>query len=376
MKFGKYRDISLIGSADIIGTSISSVFWLLIASQISPDKYGEIFYFLGIAGMASAFVLIGTQNSITVYSSKNIKIESTLYFLSLLLGVVASFIIMIIFYRVDVIFLLFGYVINTLAMGELLGKKSFLAYSKYTLIQKSLTLGLGLSFFLVFDVDGIIFALAISYVFFLIVIYNRFKKTKLNFNLLKEHSKFIINNYIIEILTKSNTHLNKFFIVSLLGFGILGNFSLAIQLTHVGLIFTLIVFKYTIPFDARGEENKKLKSLTLLLSVGIALLGVFVAPIIVPIFFPEYVEVIDVIKIISFSIIPMTVTKIYTSKLLGQEKSKQILFSKAVSMILFIVAIIILGPLYGIIGVAIGYLLSTIIESICLIPKNKEIRNR
>ena len=109
MKFGKYRDISLIGSADIIGAAISSVFWLVLASQISPDEYGEIFYFLGIAGMAVAFALIGTQNTITVYSSKNIKIESTLYFLSLLLGLISSFVIIVIFYRVYVIFLLFGY---------------------------------------------------------------------------------------------------------------------------------------------------------------------------------------------------------------------------------------------------------------------------
>ena len=100
-----------------------------------------------------------------------------------------------------------------------------------------------------------------------------------------------------------------------------------------------------------------------------ALLGVFVAPLIIPIFFQEYLEVIDVIRIISFSIIPMTVTKIYTSKLLGQENSKQILFSKSLAIISFIVAIVVLSPYFGIIGIAIGYLISTIIESICLIPK-------
>jgi len=369
LKFGKYRDISLIGSADIIGTIISSVFWLVLASQISPEKYGEIFYFLGIAGMAVAFVLIGTVRTITVYSSKNIKIESTLYFLSLLLGLVASFIIIVIFYRADVIFLLFGYVIHSLSMGELLGNRIFKSYAKYTLIQKILTLVLGLLFLLIFGADGIIFALAITYVFFSIVIFNRFKKTKINFNLLRERSKFIINNYIVEILTKSNAHLNKLIIVPLLGFGVLGNFSLALQLVGVGLIFSSVVFKYTVPYDARGEENKKLKKISLLVSIVLAFLGVLVAPSIIPIFFPEYIGVIDVIRIISFSIIPMTITNIYASKLLGQENSKQILFSKTLSTVSFIIAIIVLSPYFGIIGVAIGFLLSTIIESVCLILK-------
>ena len=137
-------------------------------------------------------------------------------------------------------------------------------------------------------------------------------------------------------------------------------------------IFTLIVFKYTIPFDSRGDENQKLKKFTLLISIIIALLGAFVAPVVVPVLFPQYVEVIDVVRIISFTIIPLTITKIFTSKLLGQEKSKQILFSKIISMIAFIIAILVLSESYGIIGISVGYLLSTIIESLCLIPgKNR-----
>ena len=374
MRLGKFKDISLIGSADIIGTAISSIFWLFLASQIPPEDYGEISYFLGIAGIAAAFVLIGTQNSITVYSSKNTKIESTLYSISLLLGVIASFIIMVIFYRVDVIFLLFGYVINTLAMGELLGKKDFFSYSKHILIQKILTLFLGLLFFLIFDIDGIIFALAISYIFFTIIIINRFRKTKIDFNLLKDHSKFILGNYIIEIITKSNTHLNKFLIVPILGFAILGNFSLAMQLINVGLVFTLIVFKYTISYDAQGQENKKLKKITLFISIGISLLGAAIAPSVIPIFFAEYVDVVEVVQIAIFGIIPLTITKLYASKLLGQENTRQILFGKTISMVSFIATIVILGPIYGIIGVAIGYLFSTILESICLIPKNQIIK--
>ncbi len=374
MRSGKLREILSIGSADIIGAAITSIFWFFIASQISPDEYGELFYLIGIAGTAGAFALIGTQSTITVYSSKNIQIESTLYFLSLLLGLAASFVMMILFYRVDIIFLLFGYIINTLAMGELLGKKLFSSYSKHTLIQKILTLGLGLLFFIIFGKDGIIFALSISYISFIIVIYNRFKKTKIDFNLLKNRATFIINNYVIEILTKLNSHLNKFIIVPLLGFSALGNFSLALQLVNVGLIFTTIAFKYTIPYDAQGEENKKLKKLMLLVSIGIAFLGVAITPSIIPIFFPEYLEVIDVIRIVSFSIIPMTVTKIFTSKLLGQENSRRILFSKIASLITFIFAIVILSPDYGIIGISIGYLLSTIIESVCLIPTSQIIK--
>ena len=376
MKFGKLKELSFIGSADIIGTGITAVFWFFLASQISPERYGEIFYYIGIAATAAAFALIGAQNTITVYSSKNIKVESTLYFLSLILGVIASFILIVIFYRTDIIFLLFGYVINTLAMGKLLGTQSFLSYFKHTLIQKVLTLVSGILSFVIFGADGIIFALAISYASFIIVIYNRFKQTKINFSLLKGRVKFIINNYVIEVLTKLNANLNRLIVVPLLGFGILGNFSLALQVVNVGLIFTVIIFKYTIPYDALGEENKKLKKVSLLISIVMVFLGALVVPSIIPIFFPEYEEVTDVIRILIFSIIPMTLTKIYSSKLLGDENSQRILYSKIASIITFVIAIIILSPDYGIIGLALSYLLSTVAETVCLIPQIKIYKNK
>ena len=153
-----------------------------------------------------------------------------------------------------------------------------------------------------------------------------------------------------------------------MGFGILGNFSLALQVVNIGLIFTMIVFKYTIPYDSQGQENKKLKKFTLGVSVIFAIVGSLISPYIIPTIFPEYVEVIDVIQIISFSIIPMTITKIFSSKLLGQENNKQIVYSKIVSMVTFTVGILLLSPEFGILGLAISYLLSTIFEAVCLIP--------
>ena len=62
MGLEKLRSISLIGSADVIGTVISSIFWFFLASQIPPDEFGELFYFIGIVGTVTAFVAFGSQN--------------------------------------------------------------------------------------------------------------------------------------------------------------------------------------------------------------------------------------------------------------------------------------------------------------------------
>ena len=41
-----------IGFADVVGSVISGLFWLYIASQLNPDFYGEIVFFISIAGLA------------------------------------------------------------------------------------------------------------------------------------------------------------------------------------------------------------------------------------------------------------------------------------------------------------------------------------
>ena len=366
--FSNLRALSFIGGADVIGSIISTAFWFFLASQLSPDEYGEIQYFIAIATVATAFVVIAPQTSMTVFSAKKLKFESTFYFISLILTLIASFIIMILFYKLDVIFLLFGYVLNILAIGQLLGKKSFSSYSKYHLSQKILTAVLGVIFLQIFGSDGIIIALSLSYVFFIIVAFKEFKNTKINISLIKSHSKFIFNNYVIEILTKLNGHFYKFLIVPILGFAILGEFSLAQQLVNVGMIFTLIVFKFTLSHDSDGQENIQLKKITILISILIAILGFIFGPLLVTTFFPEYVEIVDVVKIISFCIIPQSFTKIFTSKLLGSKKNNRIVWSKVISIAVFVIIILTFTAEYGIIALAFGYLLSVIIETICLIP--------
>ena len=149
------RDVSAIGGADVFGAAISAVFWFYLASQIDPSLYGEIFWFLGIAGIFSTIALFGTVNTLTVYAAKKIQIQSTLNFISLSASVILSLIVIVLFpsfFTIDVGIILIAYVINTLAIGDLLGRKQYTSYSKYTLVQKGLTLGLGFSFFYFFGI--------------------------------------------------------------------------------------------------------------------------------------------------------------------------------------------------------------------------------
>ena len=362
----RYRSVTVIGLADTIGSVIAAIFWFYIATLLTPEQYGELFFVLGIAGTASLISIFGTENTLTVYVAKNVKIQATLYFLSLIIGIISSLIIIIFFYRIDATLVLIGYIINSLAIGSLLGKKQFSSYAKYILIQKILTLVLGLTFYYAFGVDGILYALALSYSFFIIRIYKEFRSSKIDFSLLKSRFGFVTNNYVLRLSGGLIGNLDKLIIAPIMGFAILGNYSLTMQILSIMMMLPHIVFKYTLTHDASGSQNLKIKKITILASIGIVFLGITVLPHIIPILFPQYIDVIDAIRIMSLAVIPYTLTLLFSSKLLGLEKSKSVLIEKIITLCIMIVGIVILGPLYGIIGISITFVLALSLGAIFL----------
>ena len=93
------KDVSTIGIVDIASNGIASIFWFYIASVLAPEEYGEISYIIAIAAIISTISLPGIQNALTVYGAKKVKIQSTLYLISLTLGSISSIIVFIIFLR-------------------------------------------------------------------------------------------------------------------------------------------------------------------------------------------------------------------------------------------------------------------------------------
>lgn len=372
----KIKGVLSIGVSDVLGTGISGIFWFFMATLVEPEEFGEIFYFIGIASIVSYIALIGGQNTIIVYVAKKIKIQSALNVISLIIGGISLIVIITIFDRIDVGLLLLAFVINTLAIGDLLGRKNYGGYSKYFLTQKSLTLVLGFGFYYLFGVEGIIFALALSYIVYIIRVMKGFNEQKINFSLLKPRIGFITNNYMVVLLHGSKTHIDKLIIAPLLGFSLLGNYALALQIIGLMLILTTILFKYTLSQDATGNRNSKLKIITLLISVLIAIISYIFSPIIIPEVFPKYSDAIEAIQIMGFSIIPITISTIYISKFLGLEKSRYVLVGKTISLITIVSGTIILGFNYGIIGLSFAFILSASVEATVFLLINIKVKRK
>ena len=361
------KEILSLSVGDYGGAIIVSAFWFLLAFLISPEEYGEIHYFIGIAGLAFSISLLTTQETIVVYTAKNVKLAPTLFLISLIAGGIAAVVITALFSRVDSSFLLLGFIVNDLAIGYIVGKKLFTKYPKYFLLQKSLTFVLGISFFYLFGVEGIIFAIALSYGHFLFIIAKVFRKSSIDFSLLKKHRGFIGNNYFMNVSGAVRSHIDKIIIVPLIGFEILGNYALALQIYAVLMIFSNIIYRYALPHDASGTSTRKIKLIGLSYAVGVSMLGFTILPMIVPQIFEKFNDIGPAIQIISLAIIPTTIGLFYTSQILGREKSSVILASRILGSISIIAMLVVLAPLYGMVGAASAFVLSALVGCVFLV---------
>lgn len=363
----RFKGLFSIGISDVISGGISSLFWLYVATLLDVESYGKLFYLLAIVNIATTISLVGSRNTLTVYVSKNIKLASTVFFIVIIFGSVASLIIFLMYYDIGSSLYVIGAVIFGLATSEILAKKFYMIYSKYLITQKIISVGLSIGLYHWIGANGILLGMAFSFFVYIPLIIKTFKTTKIDFSLLRPRFGFLINSYVIDIITTLGKQIDKLIIVPLLGFTLLGNYQLGIQFLSVFQLLPMIVLKYTLPHDAIGNQNKNLKIITILISICFTVLIIIFAPIIIPFFFQKFIYVIEVIQILSLSLIPLSIGTIYTSKFFGNEHSKIILIDVILYLSSFLLSVFVIGNTMGVVGIAIAYVISSIVPTIFLI---------
>ena len=350
------KEISLIGIGDLGSKGITALFWFYLAAIILPSQYGEIHYFLSIAAIVSTFSLVGTQNSLTVYFAKNNSVVSTLFFISAIGSIISFFVIFFVYDRFDIGLLVIGNVIFTLGISSLLGTKNFKKYSIISIIQKIVMVTFSITAYYLFGVEWILLGISLSYFVYSKLIIDGIKRYKIDFLLLKKNKNFISSNYCLMLTNIVTAQVDKLLIVPILGLTVLGNYALAEQI--ILIIIPSIIFKFVLPTSASGINNKKLQKYTILFSIFITALSIVILPIILPIFFETYTDVILLIQIMSLSVIPITINVFYFSKFLAMENAKIPLIGGIISSIVMITGMIGLGTLYGTTGIAIANVLT------------------
>jgi len=369
------RGVTPIALADSIGIGLAGIFWFYLATLIEPKDFGELQFFLGIASVAYVLSLIGTQNTIIVYSAKNVRVISTLYIFSLIFTAVSSIVLISLFSRLDISMIIFGYVISELSISYLLGKKLFQRYPFYVLSQKGLVVVFGISFFYLFGVEYVIFGLALSYIPYLRVFIEGLRHSPISIPDFRSNRQFIVNNYLNNVVVGVKGQIGKILVAPLLGFAILGDFALSLQIFSILVMAPGISYKYLLPQDSTGVRNPEFKKLLIIISVILTIITIILAPIILPTVFPKYAGVVESIQILSLAVIPVSIISIQTSELLSKERSKVVLIGEIIGFITIVVGISFLGSYLEIQGLALAYLLAFTLQAIFLLIIKKRMFN-
>jgi O-antigen/teichoic acid export membrane protein len=380
-KWNKIKDIVIalkglttIGITDVVAAGISAIFWFYMATVLGAEHYGEVSYFLAIGGIASTASLMGGANVLTVYVAKNVRLESSVYVITIVAGIIASIIVFILFSNIETSAYTLGAVIFGLISSEILGKKLYKSYSKYTIIQKILMVSLAIGFYYLLGPNGVILGIALAFFPYSIRIYKGFKESKIDFSLVKSRLGFMMNSYILTLSGTFNDSIAKLIIAPLLGFTLLGNYQLGLQFLSILMILPATVYKYTLPHDASGNPNERLKKAAIFITTGLVILVILLSPIVVPLIFPKFTKAIEVIQILSISIIPGSINYVYQSKFYGVERSRVVLFGSLIFFISQVIFIIFLGNIFGINGIAFAVVLAQTAECIFYFITNKSMK--
>ena len=361
------RSISQIGAATAGGNAIAAFFWIYMADLMGQEDYGELGYLLSIAAIASTISIVGGQWTMSVYTAKGVRIESSLYFISIITSTVTAIVLYFLFENVGIGVYVIGVVIFNLFVAEILGKKRYKTYSKIFFLQKIILVILAILLYYILGAEGVLLAYGISFLVFTSRIISTLRNHEFNFGLLRQRFKFWMFNYIIQLSNSARAQIDILLIGPLFGFTLVGNYFLGLQVVGLFLILPLIIFKYTLPQDSSGSSTKQIKIIAIVASIVFALLGIFVAPEVILFALPEYADTVELIPLLSLAIIPRTVTTMLMSEFLGKENNMHLLVGNLIAFSIVVLGILYLPEYFDIMGLAIAYILSVTIQTIYLL---------
>jgi len=357
----KFKDLTSIGTAGIVSTCISAIFFLFIASLIGEESYGNLSFLFAIGAIVGNIALLGSSDVLVVYRAKNIKIQSTIFLIVVIASIVGSITTYFFIESIELSLYILGMVIFTLIIHDTIGIKNFRNYSFYLITQRILGIGLAIILYFSIGFEGIILGYALGYLPFAIFGYKSCKNIPINFQMIKTQKKFIINSYAKSLMKIFATQLDKIIILPLFGAALLGNYALGFQIFSLMGLLPGIIYLYIVPHESSGNNQPKLKKIAVILSVIISILGYFLSPIILPQLFPQFNDSIGIIQIMSIAVIPHTISVMIIASLLANEKIMKVVIGQGIILVILIGGIFILKEEFGIVGAAMSFTISNFI---------------
>lgn len=355
---------------NIVGAILTGGFWLLLASLQSVEEYGETSYLISMASLASSFALLGLNTAITTFIPKgHTKIHVAANQVILISSIIAALIVA----QRDWLLGLFvvGMTFWMMSIYEFLGRKSYKKYAIANIGARGCQLLLSIIFYYLIGIPGIIIGFTISFFLFSHRYFLSIKYFTKDFSEISGQMKFALHSYSFNMSNALLMYFDKIIIPSIFGYAILGYYQLGFQfLMFLGMV-PISFFQYLIPEESSGHKKTKLRIAGFGLSIGLAALLYFLSPTLINVFFPQYQNSLDAIRVISIGIIPMMIAYIINSKFLSEGNTRGVVIGAIIYQILQITLMILLGRLIEVTGIALSVVISLTGQALFLLLYQK-----
>jgi len=356
----KIKDLLSLSSANIISSLIYGLFWIFLASVFTNEEYGELGFFMSVANVGSGIALLGLGGTILVYEAKKENVFPVSFVIVLISSTVVSIASFVLTQNILASLLLFGMTIFFVILNALNAKQRYRDYSIYLILRAIITIVLSFIFFQFFGIYGILLGYFIATLIIIKELRSLLKNKKISFSILRSKfnfTAFTFGNRVSQVLLMYG---DKILIGSIFGFSMLGNYYFAFQVFMLLDNIPRSISQYLVPQEAEGKKNKKLKITSIIAASIISVIAIILAPIGIMALFPQYQDSIFPIQILSVAIIPLSISGIQQAEFFGRENSKFVLMGSIFQSVLYLVLIVLLGSNYGLLGIAIGFLISAI----------------
>jgi len=248
---------------------------------------------------------------------------------------------------------------------NLIGEKRYKRFLKNSIFRVTLIFIISFPLYFILDIQGILLGMAlgniISSVWFVKSINFRIKSIQE----LKNNYKVLINNFGIDASTNLIRTLDRLLVGIIFGFLFNGIYIFNMQILFGLEILPRILYLFLLSEESSGRKHKKINYFVVFVSGILTIIAIIFAPFIIEQFFPKYSDGIIGLQILVLSLIPTSISSILTAKLQAAESTK-VGYSAIVSIGSLLILLGLLGNEYGILGLSLAVVVSSILTTIFL----------
>jgi O-antigen/teichoic acid export membrane protein len=358
--------LTYVGLGNFIALGVGGLFWFVIASMLAAEDYGELNYYISVASVSSVISMLGLGTTVITYVAKGSKkIASQANFVVLLSNAIGAVVLMTITNYYTAL-LLVGISFFSMTISETLGMKLYKKYFLLLVAERATQIGLAIALYYAIGLQGVIIGYTLGALTFSYSFFRSLRNISFDVSELKSRFAFLLHNYAFNISETLALHADKLIIAPVFGFTVLGFYQLGFQFLMVLGVIPASLFYYLLPQFSSGNKKGNVIYVALILATLFASIAPIIIPVLIDMFFREYIGVILTAQIMSIGIVPMTINSILNSSLLAKGHSKNVLVGAIVYISSLLILFYLLGTLVGVVGLGISVVVSLSLQSLVL----------